>query len=224
MLTRDKILSAGLEMVDREGPQSLTMRRLAQRLEVTATAIYHYFEGREDVLDAIVDHICAAIVAETPQDGDWTQRLGGLLMAFMKHASAHPTASVWAITRYAHRPPAMRIHEAILAVLLDAGFSTDDAVYIKSAVTRFCVGHLALGAATRGESWPDLPASQFPACNAARLALKKSDPAEQFRTGLDALLAGLAASQTCLNPEAGPRPPARAGRTRAGRPAGQPDR
>jgi AcrR family transcriptional regulator len=70
MLTRDKILSAGLEIVDREGPQSLTMRRLAQRLEVTATAIYHYFDGREEVLGAIVDHVCAAIVAETPQDGE----------------------------------------------------------------------------------------------------------------------------------------------------------
>ena len=208
MLTREKILNTGLEIMDREGPQGLTMRRLAQRLEVTATAIYYHFDGREEVLGAIVDHVCAAIVAEAPQDGGWTQRLRGLLMAFMKHASAHPAASAWAITRYAHRPPAMRIHEAILAVLLDVGFSADDAVYVKSAVMRFCVGHLALGEATRGENWPDLPASQFPACNAARPALERSDPAQQFRSGLDALLAGLAAS-SCTPPVPAPQQTAR---------------
>src|SRR6266508_4254417 len=47
VLTPDKILDAALELVDATGPDGLTMRRLADRLGVTATAIYHYFDGRD---------------------------------------------------------------------------------------------------------------------------------------------------------------------------------
>ena len=54
MLTRERIVEAGLAIVDEQGHERLTMRGLAQRLGVTATAIYHYVDGRDDLLEAIL--------------------------------------------------------------------------------------------------------------------------------------------------------------------------
>src|SRR6266508_4261040 len=97
VLTPDKILDAALELVDATGPDGLTMRRLADRLGVTATAIYHYFDGREAILEALLDRVCGIIVGDAPHDGPWDVRLKGLLTTMVDHglratpANAPPT-------------------------------------------------------------------------------------------------------------------------------------
>ncbi len=191
MLTPDKILDAALELVDATGPDGLTMRRLADRLGVTATAIYHYFDGREAILEALLDRVCGIIVGDAPHDGPWDVRLKGLLTTMVDQAIAHPTASAWAITAYARRPPMLRLHEAILVILDDAGFTPEAAVHVKGAALRFCIGHLALQEAAPGHQWRRLPKNAFPKYRAAGPALDAFDPAEHFRLGLDALLVGL---------------------------------
>src|SRR5947207_7358841 len=98
MLSREKIIDAGLQLVDDAGPQGMTMRRLAQRLDVTATALYHYFQDRDELLEAIVDHVSARIVADAESTGDWAGQLRALLSALVEHALSHPSAVAWAIS------------------------------------------------------------------------------------------------------------------------------
>jgi AcrR family transcriptional regulator len=193
MLSSDKILDAALELVDAAGPENLTMRRLAERLGVTATAIYHYFDGREAILEALVDRVCVVIVADAPRVGSWQGRLRALLTAMVDAAIAHPTASAWAITAYARRPPMLRLHEAILVILDDAGFSPEAAVHVKGALLRFCIGHLALHEAAPGHEWRRLSRRAYPRYRATGPALDTFDEAEHFRVGLGALLKGLSA-------------------------------
>lgn len=188
MLTRDSIIDAGLAIVDEQGQERLTMRGLAERLGVTAAAIYHYFDGRDDLLEAILDTVCAAIVGDADRTGDWRQRLDSLLHALVEHSMGHPAASVWAITTYARQTPMLRLHEAMLEVLDDAGFAPEEAVRIKGILLRFCVGHLVLHDATPGHQWRKLPKGSFPRYRAAGPALDASDPADVFTTGLAALL------------------------------------
>jgi TetR/AcrR family tetracycline transcriptional repressor len=192
MLTREKIVEAGLAIVDEQGQERLTMRGLAQRLGVTATAIYHYVEGRDELLEAILDHVCAAIVADADDSGDWRHRLSSLLESLIEHSMTHPAASVWAITSYARQEPMLRLHEAILATLDDAGFPPREAVRIKGILLRFCVGHLVLHESAPGHEWRTLPKDRFPHYRAAGPALDVSRPAEVFTSGLTLLITGLA--------------------------------
>ena len=191
MLRRDSIIEAGLAIVDEVGPERLTMRGLADRLGVTATAIYHYFAGRDDLLEAILDRICTAIVADADPAGDWRRRLGSLLHSLVEHSMAHPAASVWAITTYARREPMLQLHEAMLAVLDEAGFPPEEAVRTKGILLRFCVGHLVLHEAAAGPGWQSVSPDRFPRYRAAGPALEATDPAALFTTGLTALLDAL---------------------------------
>jgi AcrR family transcriptional regulator len=172
----------------------MTMRRLAERLDVTATAIYHYFDGRDAILEALMDRVCARIVSEASTDGTWEERLRVLLTVMVEGAVAHPQASAWAIKAYARRPPMLRLHEAILAVLFEAGFTPEAAVHVKGALLRFCIGHISLNEAQPGHEWRRLPKTSLPHYRATGPALDAFDPAAHFRIGLDALLAGLGSS------------------------------
>ncbi|MEW9548337.1 TetR/AcrR family transcriptional regulator [Nonomuraea sp. NPDC050783] len=191
MLDRGRILEAGLELLEEDGQHGVTMRKLAKRLDVSATAIYHYFDGREALLEAIVEHVCGRIVSETPGEGDWAERLRGLLISMVDHLSAHPRASAWAVTAYARRAPVLKLHDAILGVLLDAGFPADKAVRVKAAVMRLCVGHMVLNEAA-GREEVAYSAEEYPHYHAVEAAQRRSDQQQNFLFALDALLAGIA--------------------------------
>lgn len=194
LLSREKIAAAGLALVNEGGPQNLTMRRLAERLGVTATALYHHVDDRQQLLDLIADELCAEIVAELPAEGRWTDRLRTVLWHWHEKVAQHPVALSWAMVEYATRPPVLRFHEAVMEVLDDAGFDVDAALHVKGALMRYCLGHLMVDELRTGKDWHGVPESAFPHYRAAVPASERFDPAEQFRIGIDALLAGLAAS------------------------------
>jgi AcrR family transcriptional regulator len=191
VLSREAILDAALDLVDEVGPGNLTMRGLAQRLGVTAAAIYYYFDGRDQLVEALLDEVCLRIVARYERVGSWQDQLCDLLRAMVDHAVAHPTASMWAVTTYARQPPMLRLHEAILEILGDAGFDPETATQIKGAALRFCIGHLAMSEARPGHAWRQVSKRSFPRYYASGPALDRFDPAEHFELGLRALLRGL---------------------------------
>jgi AcrR family transcriptional regulator len=173
VLNREAILDAALDVIDKDGPDALTMRGVAEQLGVTATAIYHHFDGRDAVLEGLVDRVCAAMVADAPTSGAWRERLRALLTGMVTRSLDHPAMTVWAITTYARKPPVVQLHDALREVLREAGFSKSDAEHAKGVLLRYCVGHLVLATA-------DGP---FP---------RGFDPDEQLRRGLDTILKGLA--------------------------------
>jgi AcrR family transcriptional regulator len=189
-LSRASILDAGLELLDEGGPTALSMRTLAQRLGVTATAIYYHYAGREELLESVVDRVCGRIIDPVPAEGPWDDRLRALMSALVDEACAHPAVATWTITNYARKRPVLRIHELMLSILRSAGFDAATAMEIKGVLLRFCVGHLALRAAADGPRWDELPDDEFPEHQAAGPAIDAFDPEANFRTGIDILLAG----------------------------------
>ena len=60
-LTRESVVSAAVDLADREGIAALTMRRLARHVGVEAMSLYHHLPNKEALLDAMVDRVYAAI-------------------------------------------------------------------------------------------------------------------------------------------------------------------
>ena len=194
-LSTDKILDGALALLDEGGADHLTMRRLADRLGVTATALYYHYTGRDQLLDALADRLCRPIADDLSSPGDWAATCRRALLNWVERAARHPRATGWAMTTYARRPPVLRIHEALLATLLDAGFTPAAALHVKGALMRFVVGHLVLDELSAGTAWRDeLPPDAFPRYRSVADAVDAFDRAEHVTVGLDALLAGLAAS------------------------------
>ena len=142
-LNRDDILDAGVELLEL-GPNALTMRALAEKLDVSATALYHWFPSKAELLDAIAEHVSAGIVATEQDNLPWWHRLRALSASIVDAAQHHPVTFAWVLMNYSTQPPLTRIDEAMLDVLLTAGFDARESMLTKNTIWRFLLGHLGL--------------------------------------------------------------------------------
>ncbi|WP_433530648.1 TetR/AcrR family transcriptional regulator [Micromonospora sp. CA-263727] len=128
-LSRDRALAAAIALVDTEGLAALTMRRLAAELGVEAMSLYYHLPGKEGLLDGLVETVIAEIetaaghTEATTADGDWRTRLGQRFLAARTVMLRHP----WAPGLLSSRPNVpvgvYTYYDAIIATLLDGGFS-----------------------------------------------------------------------------------------------------
>ena len=123
-LSREGIISAAVELADRDGLAGLSMRRLAQHLGVDAMSIYYHLRDKDTLLGEMVDAVAAEIAAAPdPEPGPWTDRLRSLIMRARRTMLRHP----WAVRVLESRDtptPALLLHiERVLAVLRAGGCS-----------------------------------------------------------------------------------------------------
>lgn len=159
-LDRDLVVATAIELVDAEGVNALSMRRLGSALGVEAMALYRYVNGREDLLEAIVEEVTKHIERASDMDigphGGWQAYLQRLAHAVRELAFAHPQVFPLVATRHPAAPwlrPPLRnldVVEDFLATLTSAGFSEDQAVTAYRAFTSFLLGQLLLTVTQRG--------------------------------------------------------------------------
>lgn len=128
-LSRKTITLAALELIDAEGLAAVTLRLVARRLAVDATSLYNHVESKDDLLDAVNEHILATFQVPVPT-GVFADDLRDIGRAFRRHALKHPNATVLVLTRPTVSPASLAPLEAILRVLVDAGCSYEKAVHL----------------------------------------------------------------------------------------------
>jgi AcrR family transcriptional regulator len=205
-LTRDEILDAAVELLDR-GPTALTMRSLADRLGVTGAALYYWFPAKAHLMDAIAEHVAARIIATESRAAPWKDRLRAMALSISDAAQVHPVTFNWVFMNYASQPPLAQIDEAMLDVLLGAGFTPQEALLAKGAVMRLVVGDLGLARMPAHIDPADVDPDAYPrvqevAADSAALGLR-----DYLEYGLDRVIDGIDASRR------------RRSRTRAAHPA-----
>jgi AcrR family transcriptional regulator len=193
-LTRDEILDAAVELVD-SGPSALTMRSLADRLGVTGAALYYWFPAKVDLLEAVAGHLAARIVAQPGPRASWQDRLRSIATGVTRVAAEHPRAFSWVFTSYAKRPPLAQIDEAILDVLMSGGFTAREALLGKGMFWRFIVGHLSLAALPAHIDPEIVDIDHHPRIHEVAAMSASLGPTDYFDSGLDQLIASLAASR-----------------------------
>lgn len=157
-LSRAGIIDAALELVDRSGPASLSMRALGNELGVEAMSLYRHVHGKEDLLEGVVDALTAELttVMEREAGEHWQTFLQNVAHAVREIAVRHPLAFPLVATRHPAAPwlrPPLRSIEAVdilLRVLLAHGFSDEQAVRTYRGFSSFLLGQLLLEAAVRG--------------------------------------------------------------------------
>lgn len=207
-LTRDRVVTAAVEYIEENGLPSLTMRRLGERLGVEAMSLYRYVPSREDLLDAVVEHILTRMqhdhdVIDEPQAGwqDFLQRLAhGVRRVALAHPKAFPLVASRPLEAPWLRPPLRSLEwvEKFLDGLRTEGFSDPDAVGAYRAFTSFLLGHLLLEVATHGAEVGPLDALEdedrpsrledFPTIARLRQPLSEDHSAVEFEEALEELL------------------------------------
>jgi AcrR family transcriptional regulator len=197
-LTREKIIEKALEVLDAEGVEGLSMRRLGEALGVEGMALYHHFPNK----DAILDGLVARIIEETgpglpPLGADWkTVMLSGPASAG-RAIAAHPKAGWLFLGRRYTTATSLQMLEAPLAILSSAGFEGRQLADAAHAIFAYTAGWYIL-ASGQGGSWsgPDdeaLAAAGDAAPLAASLAPELRDWSLGMEEGLMALMEGLEA-------------------------------
>jgi AcrR family transcriptional regulator len=206
-LTRQRVLATALRLVDTEGLDALTRRRLARELGRDAMTLYRYAPDQAALLDGIVELVLDEL--ELPEEGqDWQTQLRRSAHSFRLLALAHPHVVNLLLTRpvataYGLRPPAtLRPLEHFLELLTTAGFPAAGAMRIHRAFVGFLCGHLLAelqDTVVNPDETDDLlrlglhqlPPRQFPILRSLASELAHYDGTRELDHGLDLLLAGI---------------------------------
>jgi AcrR family transcriptional regulator len=123
-LTRDRVLQAAVDLADRGGNETLSMRKLGQELGVDAMALYRHVRDKNDLLDGLVEVIVGQIERPSP-GGDWKASLRQQAMAARQVMLRHPWARRMLEERGTGGPACLVYIESVLATLHDGGFSIE---------------------------------------------------------------------------------------------------
>ncbi|MFE3877162.1 TetR/AcrR family transcriptional regulator [Kitasatospora sp. NPDC059146] len=207
-LSRPRVLRAAVALVDREGLTALTMRGLAVDLGVEPMALYRYADGKQALLDGMVEAFYAEVnerVGDGADTGDWRTRLHHVGKAFHQVADAHPEVFPLVATRplsvpLARRPASMlQLNELVLTVLSGAGLDDRGTLRLYRAVVGWAIGFLLVDKRQVIDNPDDpepllrlglhrLPAAEYPLLRTLAPLLIDHDAETEFTTGLDALL------------------------------------
>jgi AcrR family transcriptional regulator len=123
-LSRDRILRAALELVDEQGIDSLTMRRLGQALGFEAMSLYNHMATKDDVIDGMLDLVLDEGELPAP-GGDWESSIRESAISIHAALRKHPWAANVLMSYGQVRPARLQYMESLLGRLREAGFSAE---------------------------------------------------------------------------------------------------
>ena len=209
-ITRDAVLAAALEIIDRDGVDGLSMRRLARALGRDPMILYRHAPNKAALLDGVAEMVLAQLKVDSA-DPDWVAQLRSVARDYRALALAHPYVVPLLVTRPLATPLGLRPRgtlrplEDILTLLTRAGISGPDALHIYRALFGFLHGHVLNELQELVEN-PDetddllrlglhrLPIAEFPLLRSLASVLASYDGAAELERGLDILLTGLTAT------------------------------
>jgi AcrR family transcriptional regulator len=201
-LNKERVLRAAIGLADEGGIESLTMRKLAQKLGVEAMSLYHYVSKKDDIFDGIVDLVISEI-AVPPKETEWKVALREIAISAHEVLVRHPWACslMWTTSI---SPARLRYMESILGTLRQSGFSADLTHHayhaLESHISGFTLWQVnipfkAEDIAELGATFLEtLPTDEYPYVaehTEQHLMPPDSEEKNEFEFGLDLILDGL---------------------------------
>jgi len=192
-LTTERLASATLAVIDRDGLDALTMRAVAKELGMATMSLYRYVTDKDELEVLVVDHVLAGIDLAVPP-GDWRDRITEVLSRVRKAVMAH-SATVPLLLRHRHAVPAsLVLIEAMLAILAGAGFAGERRVIAQRTITAYVFGMLQnehhgslAGVGTAAMATQE----QFPLLAETAAVAREVAGDVEFHKGLEIVLRGL---------------------------------
>ena len=138
-LSRERVLRAAVAHADADGLEALTMRTLAEILDVAPMALYRHVAGKDDLIDAMVDVVFSEIGVPAG-GGDWKTSMRRRAIAVRDALSRHPWAVGLMESRRTPGPANLRHHDAVIGRLRAAGFSVQMSAHAYSLLDSYIYG------------------------------------------------------------------------------------
>lgn len=150
-LNRERIVATAIDRLDHDGIAGLSLRKLANELDVHATSLYWHVATKDDVLDLALDEVLGEI--DLPSGGR-AEHAGELVSTYMRQLRAtllrHPWAAGLAGVRPLAGPHALARSETVYAALAGAGFAGAELSAAASAIS-----NLVIASASTQSAWAE---------------------------------------------------------------------
>ena len=220
VLSREAIVEAAVRIIDEEGYDAVSMRRVAQEFGTGAASLYAYVANKDELMDLVLDQVMAesrlADPNPAPDVDAWLEQLKDMVRQSYGVLVGHRDIAKAFLGRIPFGPNGLRNVEDLLNLLRAHGLPDYIAAYAGDLIGQYMVG-AAIEDHMWRERYPDatqeevsaamsevgdylaaLPKEQFPNITAvARLMVAEPagegpDPQDRFELGLDILVRGLA--------------------------------
>ena len=209
-ITREAIVDAALDLLDREGLDAVSMRRVAAELDTGAASLYWHVGDKDELLDLVFDRVIGEMALPEPQADRWQEQAKEAMREMRRVIARHRDIARVALGRWPIGPNALVFNEGLLAILRAGGLPDRTCAYAGQLLPSY-VGWYGLEEAMGPRpSVPDgtgpedvvgmirdylgsLPADRFPSTLALLDELIAGDLDERFEFGVDVLVRGLAA-------------------------------
>ncbi|MFK4268120.1 TetR/AcrR family transcriptional regulator [Streptomyces milbemycinicus] len=128
-ITVDAIISTAFAIVEKEGYEALTMRRLATALETGPSSLYAHVVNKEDLDELLLGRLCAEIDLPEPDPAIWRQQIVGICTQLRDQYLRYPGISQAAFAAAPSNLDTLRVSEGMLAILLAGGIAPQTAAW-----------------------------------------------------------------------------------------------
>ncbi|MCA9617858.1 MAG: TetR family transcriptional regulator [Myxococcales bacterium] len=188
-LDRGQVLQAALAMVDRDGLEGLSMRRLGEALGVEAMSLYRHVANKDEVLDGVHEAVLSSVVWPR-RTGRWQADLVAAAWALREALRRHPHARPLFATRPATTPASLGYLEHALGLLEEPFPHPLRRVLAAQVVFALVIGHAMLhDGAAQGTGPEGLDPEELPILTSVLSTLEGYDPEEELRFALESLIA-----------------------------------
>ncbi|WP_307845265.1 TetR/AcrR family transcriptional regulator C-terminal domain-containing protein [Planomonospora sp. ID67723] len=142
-LGRDQIVRTAMALLDAEGVDALSMRRLGARLGSGATSIYWHVASKDELLELVMDEVFGEVSLPDPGAAGWRGTALAVAYGLRNALFAHPWAASLIGTRPAIGPNAVRLAARMLDAFERAGFREAQLDYASAALLSFVLGATA---------------------------------------------------------------------------------
>jgi AcrR family transcriptional regulator len=195
-LSRERVLRAALELVDQEGVEALTMRRLGRALGIEAMSLYGYVQSKQDLIEGVVEQVFRQMPLIMPGPGAWQDRIRRHAATYRQVLLDHPNAVRLVAGRPVITEGTAAFVDSALAELTSIGLELKLADRVLGVIASFTLGLVSeqVGNAGRDEATrpfrDDISPERFPFVSALD-EMKPVDYDHEFELGLDFIVAGL---------------------------------
>lgn len=138
-LSKERVFRAAVELADRGGLESLTMRKLADQLGVGVMSLYYYVENKDELITGMVDIVFGEIELP-PSDSDWKSAMRERARSTREVLNRHRWAVGLMESQAMPGPASFRVHNTVLGYLRKAGFSIEMTIQAYSVLDAYIYG------------------------------------------------------------------------------------
>ncbi|MCP2163905.1 TetR/AcrR family transcriptional regulator [Goodfellowiella coeruleoviolacea] len=203
-LTREGIVATAVAVLRAEGLEKVTMRRLAQELDTGPASLYVYVASTAELHAAVLDELLGEVdLDQAASQGDWRERVIGVLSSYITVLFAHPALARSALTVWPSGENYLRLLERLLALLDEGGVPPVQAAWGVDLLLQVATA-TAAEQSTRGQSgdadreWDDLTRAlhevderTHPHLRALAASLLAGTPGQRRTWGFQVLLNGI---------------------------------